>query len=44
MRLQTRPLPIVQPKQSVTHSLAPANRLETSRGAENHVTLIRYRP
>jgi hypothetical protein len=32
MRLQTRPLPIVQPKQSVTHSLASANRLETTCG------------
>ena len=29
MRLQTRPLPVVQPEQSVTHSLASANRLRS---------------
>ncbi len=44
MRLQTGPLPIIQPKQSVTHSLALANRLDRYDGLENHVTQIRYRP
>lgn len=40
MRLDTRPLPITQPKQTLSHSLAP----DLLRRAENHGTRIRYRP
>ncbi len=40
MRLNTHPLPVTQPKQTLTHSLAP-NSLQR---AENHRTMIRYRP
>jgi hypothetical protein len=40
MRFDTRPLPIIQPEQTLTHSLAP----ESTRRPENHVTLIGYRP
>ena len=40
MRFDTRPLPIIQPEQTLTHSLAP----ESTRRLQNHVTLIRYRP
>lgn len=40
MPLDTQPLPVTQPKQTLTHSLAP-NSLQR---AENHRTMIRYRP
>ncbi|MHC2581959.1 hypothetical protein ACVI1J_005868 [Bradyrhizobium diazoefficiens] len=40
MRFDTRPLPVVQPKQTSAHSLAP----ESTRRQENHVALFRYRP
>jgi len=40
MRFDTRPLPITQPKQALTHSLAPA----LLRRVRNHRTMIRYRP
>ncbi len=40
MRLDTRPVPVTQPKQTLTHSLAPA----LPRRQENHGTMIRYRP
>jgi hypothetical protein len=36
MRLDTRPLPLTQPKQTLTHSLAPNSLLR----AENHRTII----
>jgi hypothetical protein len=41
MRFNTSPLPVIQPKQTRTHSLAPESRI---RRQENHVALIRYRP
>ena len=41
MRFDTSPLPVIQPKQTRTHSLAPESRI---RRQENHVALIRYRP
>jgi hypothetical protein len=41
MRLDTRPLPVIQPKQASAHSLAPESR---TRRQENHVALFRYRP
>lgn len=40
MRLDTRPLPVAQPKQTLTHSLAPALLPRV----KNHKTMIRYRP
>lgn len=40
MRLDPRPLPVVQPKQTRSHSLAPYSQP----GAMNHVAAIRYRP
>ena len=40
VRLDARPLPSVQPKQTLTHSLAP----KPLTGASNHMFLIRYRP
>jgi hypothetical protein len=40
MRFDTRPLLVVQPKQTRTHSLAPT----ILRQVENHGTTIRYRP
>lgn len=41
MRLDTRPLPVIQPKQTRAHSLAP----ESKRWWQgNHAGLIRYRP
>ncbi len=40
MRRDPRPLPVIQPKQTQTHSLAP----KSPRRAENHRTMIRYRP
>jgi len=40
MRLNARPLPVIQPKQTRAHSLAPESKLEQG----NHVALIRYRP
>jgi len=40
MRLDTCPLPIIQPKQTIAHSLAP----ESTPRQENHVTLFKYRP
>ncbi len=40
MRLNTRPLPIVQPKQPFAHSLAPPINPQ----AENHKELNKYRP
>ena len=41
MRFDTSPLPVIQPKQTRTHSLAPESRTPRQ---ENHVTLFRYRP
>ena len=40
MRFDPRPLPVIQPEQTLTHSLAP----ESIPRPENHVTLFRYRP
>jgi hypothetical protein len=40
MRFDPRPLPVIQPEQTLTHSLAPESTLRP----ENHMTLIRYRP
>ena len=40
VRFKTRPLPVTQPKQSVTHSFIPESMPETG----NHVMAIRYRP
>ena len=40
MRLDPHPLPVTQPKQTLTHSLAP----NSPQRAENHRTKIRYRP
>lgn len=40
MTLDARPLLVVQPKQTRTHSLAPYSQP----GAMNHVAPIRYRP
>jgi hypothetical protein len=40
MPLDPRPLPVIQPKQTRTHSLAPYSQP----GAMNHVAAIRYRP
>jgi hypothetical protein len=41
MRLDTRPLPVIQPKQTRAHSLAP----ESKRWRQgNHAAPIRYRP
>ncbi len=40
MSFDARPLPVVQPKQTRTHSLA----LQTLLSAENHIVTIRYRP
>ena len=41
MRFDTSPLPVIQPKQTRAHSLAPESR---TRRQENHVALFRYRP
>jgi hypothetical protein len=41
MRFDTRPLPVIQPKQTSAHSLAPESR---TRRQENHVAQFRYRP
>lgn len=41
MRLDTCPLPVVQPKQTRAHPLAPESK---TRGQWNHVVLFRYRP
>ena len=41
MRLDTCPLPVIQPKQTRAHSLAPESK---TRRQENHVALFRYRP
>jgi hypothetical protein len=41
VRHDTGPLPITQPKQTRTHSLAPESRTLRQ---ENHVALFRYRP
>jgi hypothetical protein len=41
MRLNTRPLPVIQPKQIRAHSLAPESN---SSKQGNHAALIRYRP
>ena len=41
MRLNTRPLPVTQPKQTVTHSRAPESR---NHKQANHVLPFRYRP
>ena len=41
MRLDTRPLPVIKPKQTYAHSLAPESK---TRGLENHVASFRYRP
>jgi hypothetical protein len=40
IRLDAHPLSVTQPKQTLTHSLPP-NSLQR---AENHRTMIRYRP
>jgi hypothetical protein len=40
MRFNACPLPVIQPKQTITHSLAP----ESTQRPENHTALIRYRP
>jgi hypothetical protein len=40
VRLNTRPLPVVQPKQTLSHSHTP----ESVQGVENHMAVIRYRP
>jgi hypothetical protein len=40
MPFDPRPLPVVQPKQTRTHSLAP----HSQPGAMNHIASIRYRP
>jgi hypothetical protein len=41
MRLNTSPLPFIQPKQTRAHSLAPESK---TRRQGNHAALIRYRP
>ena len=41
MRFDTSPLPVIQPKQTPAHSLAPESR---TRRQENHVALFRYIP
>jgi hypothetical protein len=41
MRFDTGPLPVIQPKQTRTHSLAPESRTWRQ---ENHVAIFRYRP
>ena len=41
MRLDTRPLPVIQPKQTRAHSPAPESK---TRGQRNHIALFRYRP
>jgi hypothetical protein len=40
MRLDTRPLPVIQPKQSSAHRSAP----ESVRKARNHNARIEYKP
>ena len=40
IRLDTSPLPVIQPKQTSAHSLAPESRTHRQ---ENHVALFRYR-
>ena len=41
MWFDTRPLPVIQPKQTSAHSLAPESKTHRQ---ENHVALFRYRP
>ena len=41
MRFDTPPLPVIQPKQTRAHSLAPESK---TRGQRNHIALFRYRP
>ena len=41
MRFDTRPLPVIQPKQTSPHSLVPESRTHRQ---ENHMALFRYRP
>jgi hypothetical protein len=40
MPFDPRPLPVIQPKQTRTHSLAPYSQP----AAMNHVAVFRYRP
>ena len=44
MRSDTSPLLVVQPKQTRTHSLTHQVLTKLYRGAENHTSIIKYRP